>query len=115
MGNIDELQVDQQQLVEAWQRTLPNTMNNEDRCEVFADEADAKALRITIHSAGRSMHSFDFKVSYVDSREVSVELIDVETDGVSVDERTEIMQNLIQEYRRHIHECAQALHELTHA
>lgn len=115
MGKVDELQVDQQQLVDAWQRTLPNTMNKEDRCEVFADGADEKALRITIYSAGHSMHSFDFKVSYVDSREVSVELIDVETAGVSVDERTEKIQNLIQDYRRHIHECAQVLHELTHA
>lgn len=115
MGKIDELEINQQRLVEAWQKTLPERMNSGDRCEVFADEADDKALRVTIHSAGRSMHSFDFKVTYVDSREVDVELIDVEKDSVSVDERTDMMQQLIQDYRRHLHECAQALHELTHA
>ena len=93
MSKIDELRVDQQQLAEAWQQTLPNTMNSDDRCEVYTDEANDKALRVTIYSAGHTTHSFDFKVTYVDSREVNVELVDVETAGVSVDERTEIFNN----------------------
>ena len=115
MGKIDELQVDQERLAEAWRQTLPETMNSSDRCEVLADEADDKALRVTIYSAGHSMYSFDFKVAYVDSREVKVDLIDVEKDGVSVDERTDMIQQLILDYKRHLHECAQALQQLTHA
>lgn len=115
MAKMDELSVDQEQLAAAWRETLPRTMNVSDRCEVFKDEACDKSLRITIHSAGHQMYEFDFKVKYVDSREVQVELIDVEKDNVNVDERTDMIQQLIQDYKRHLHECAQALHGLTHA
>ncbi|XEC94944.1 hypothetical protein AB6A23_27355 [Paenibacillus tarimensis] len=110
----DELQIDQNRLVEAWQRTLPTTMNKADHAEVKADEADAKALRIHIRTAGHTSYTFDFKVEYVDSREVKVDFIDVEKAGISVSERTEPIQQLIEDYTRHLHECAQALHELTH-
>jgi len=109
----DELELDQQRLVEAWKRTLPSVLNESDKCEVNADEADSRAVRITIHTAGHSMYSFDFKCTYVDSREVKVDLIDVERDDQTVDERTEIIQTLIKDNIRHIHECAQQLHALT--
>ena len=115
MSKHDELRIDQQQLAEAWQRTLPDTVNERDRAIVVPDEGDSKALRITINSAGHQAYSFDFKVEYVDSREIKTTLIDVEKDGRSVDERTEIIQQLVQDYTKHIHECAQALHGLTHA
>ncbi|RAP73346.1 hypothetical protein [Paenibacillus montanisoli] len=115
MSKHDELSIDQQQLTAAWQRTLPSTINEADRAEVMPDEADPKALRVTIHTAGHQMYTFDFKVGYVDSREVQTTLIDVEKDGRTVDERTDIIQQLVQDYTRHIHECAQALHGLTHA
>ncbi|GGG26328.1 hypothetical protein [Paenibacillus abyssi] len=111
----DELQIDQRELVEAWQRTLPITMNESDSADVIADGADPKALRVHIRTAGHQAYSFDFKVEYVDSREVRVELVDVEKDGRSVDERTDQIQQLIQDYTRHLHECAQALQQLTHA
>ncbi|MFD0590524.1 hypothetical protein ACFQZE_21275 [Paenibacillus sp. GCM10027627] len=115
MAKSDELRVDPEQLAEAWQRTLSETLNSSDRCEVQRDEADDKALRVTIRSAGHQMYEIDFKVAYVDSREVRVELVDVEKDGVAVDERTDILQQLIHDYQRHLHECAQALQQLTHA
>ncbi|SDX54308.1 hypothetical protein [Paenibacillus sp. CF384] len=115
MSKHDELSIDQQQLTAAWQRTLPETIQPADRAEVLPDEADPKALRVTIHIAGHQMYTFDFKVTYVDSREIQTTLIDVEKDGRTVDERTDIIQQLVQDYTRHIHECAQALHGLTHA
>ncbi|MFX3634527.1 MAG: hypothetical protein ACE3L7_03055 [Candidatus Pristimantibacillus sp.] len=113
MGKAEELRIDQSQLVDAWQRNLPEWIHEADKCEVLADESDSKAIRVTIDIAGHQAYSFDFKVTYVDSREVKVELIDVEKDHVAVDERTEIIQELIQDYTRHMHECAQALHQLT--
>lgn len=115
MTKADVLRIDSQQLADAWQRTLPNTINSSDRCVVLRDEADDKSLRVTIHSAGHQSYEFDFKVTYVDSREVKVELVDVEKNNVTVDERTDIIQQLIQDYKRHLHECAQALLQLTHA
>ncbi len=115
MSKQDEPRINQQQLVEAWQKTLPDKISNSDSATIIADGADDRALRITIHAAGHQMYSFDFKVEYVDSREVKVELVDVEEDGRSVDERNDTIQQLIHDYRRHIHECAQALHAVTHA
>ncbi|MBO7746197.1 hypothetical protein I8J29_18470 [Paenibacillus sp. MWE-103] len=115
MSKRDELSINQQELTEAWQRTLPDVIQQSDRAEVQADEADPRSVRITIHSAGHQMYSFDFKVTYVDSREIRTTLVDVEKDGKSVDERTDSIQQLVEDYTRHIHECAQALHELTHA
>jgi hypothetical protein len=112
--NQDVLKVDQQRLVEAWQRTLPATLNTTDHATVQADEADSHSLRVYIETAGHSKYSFDFKVTYVDSREVAVELVDVEQDNSSIDERSEIVQQLVEDYVRHIHEATQVLHELTH-
>ncbi|KZE77968.1 hypothetical protein [Paenibacillus elgii] len=115
MSKKDSLQVDNQRLAEAWARTLPTVLNASDRAEVKADEAEANVIRIHIATAGRSNYSFDFKCTYVDSREVQVELIDVEREGTAVDERTDVIQTLVDDYVRHIHECAQQLHAFTHS
>jgi hypothetical protein len=108
-----ELNIDQTELVGAWQERLPEVLNVGDRAQVMADEADQQAIRIHIDTAGHQMYSFDFKCAYVDSREVSVQLIDVERDGRTTDERTEPIQELAQDYTRHIHECAQSLQPKT--
>jgi hypothetical protein len=42
-----------------------------------------------------------------------VELVDVEKDGNHVDEHTEIIQTLINDYVRHMHECAQTVKNIT--
>lgn len=109
-----EFQLDQDQLVQAWRSQLPQNLDPSDSAQVFADEANPNALRIHIDSAGRTMYSFDFQCSYLDTREVKVDLVDVERDGQTVDERTEVIQDMTQGYTRQIHECAQALHHVTH-
>ncbi|MCZ8523390.1 MULTISPECIES: hypothetical protein [Paenibacillus] len=114
MSNNDKLQIDSQRLAEAWQNTLPSVLDASDRAEVRADEAEANVLRVRISTAGRTMYNFDFKCTYVDSREVKVDLVDVERGGGSVDERTTAIQTLVDDYVRHLHECAQQLHALTH-
>ncbi|WP_438447521.1 hypothetical protein [Gorillibacterium sp. sgz5001074] len=115
MSTNDQLNVEQNKLVAAWKRVLPTTMNSTDAVTVQADEADPSAVRIHVATAGHSMYTFDFKCTYVDSREVKVELVDVEKAGQTVDERGPMIQELTGDYVRNIHECAQALHELTHA
>ncbi|MDP4099249.1 hypothetical protein OIN60_21255 [Paenibacillus sp. P96] len=110
-----ELQIDQQRLVEAWQERLPTFIGPGDKAQISADEADPKALRIHIESEGRQMYSFDFICAYVDSREVKVSLVDVESGGRTIDERSDMIQQLADDYTRHIHQCAQALQQLTHA
>jgi hypothetical protein len=105
--------MNQDQLVTAWQQTLPTTLQNGDHAEVQADGANPNALRIHIGASGRQMYSFDFSCAYVDSREVRVDLVDVERDGVTVDERNDVIQELAQNYTRHIHECAQVLQSVT--
>lgn len=113
--STDELTtVHPNELIDAWQRTLPITMNSTDTVTVKADGADPKAIRIHVDTAGHSKLSFDFLCTYVDSREVKVELVDVEKDNRSIDERGEQFQRLAEDYVRNIHECAQALHKLTH-
>jgi hypothetical protein len=115
MTRKDQLTVPQHELVEAWQRTLPERLNPGDSVIVRADGADPKSLRVTIHAAGRQMYEFDFAVRYVDSREIEVQLVDAESGGKSIDEHADAVQELIADYRRHLHECAQSLHDLTHA
>lgn len=115
MNRKDRLTVPQDELVAAWQRTLPKRLNAGDSVKVWADGADPKSLRVTIHAAGRQMYELDFSVRYLDSREIDVELVDVESGGRSIDEHTDAIQALIADYRRHLHECAQSLHDLTHA
>lgn len=113
MSKTETLQLKGTPLAEAWAKTMPIVLNQSERAEVWADEAQSNALRVHIMTAGHSKYSFDFKCIYVDSREVQVELIDVERDGVSVDERTDVIQTLVDDYVRHIHECAQQLHAVT--
>ncbi|MCC3373893.1 hypothetical protein [Cohnella sp. REN36] len=113
--NEDQLNVPQDELVQAWQHTLPERLTAGDQAEVMPDESDPTRLLVHIRTAGRQMMEFDFAVRYVDSREIAIELSDVERDGQSVDERTDVMQELIADYRRHLHECAQALHHFTKA
>ncbi|RED53148.1 hypothetical protein DFP95_1269 [Cohnella lupini] len=114
MSSNDELSVPREDLAEAWQQTLPERLSGGDKAEVLADEADPRTLRVNIKTAGHQMLEFDFAVQYVDAREIDIQLTDVEKDGQSVDERTDIMQELIVDYRRHLHETAQALHHYTH-
>jgi fructose-specific phosphotransferase system component IIB len=114
MEKNNTLQVDQNQLVQAWSRTMPIVLNASDQAEIKADAADPRTIWVHITTAGHSGFSFDFKCTYVDSREVKVEFVDVEHEGRNADERTDIIQTLIEDYVRHIHECAQQLHAVTH-
>jgi len=115
MSSNDELTVPQESLAQAWQETLPERLHGGDKAEVWADGADPRTLRVHIRTAGHQMMEFDFAVRYVDSREIDVQLTDVEKDGQTTDERSDVIQELIADYRRHLHECAQALHHFTHA
>jgi hypothetical protein len=115
MPSNDELTVPQQDLVEAWKRTLPERLTEGDTAEIYPDGTDPRAFQVHIKTAGRQMMEFDFSVQYVDSREIAIQLIDVEKDGQTVDERADIIQQLIGDYRRHLHETAQALHHYTHS
>lgn len=115
MSKLDKPNINQDQLVKEWQTTLPNTLNSEDKAHVLADPANPQTLLVYITTAGHSGYTFDFKVTYVDAREISVELLDVEKDQVHVDETTEIIQTLIEDYVRHLHECAQVLNKVTNA
>jgi hypothetical protein len=114
MSNLDGPVIDQARLVEEWKSALPNTLDKADQARIWADESDPGALRVHITTAGHTGYTFDFKVTYVDSREVKVEFIDVEQGQKHIDERTDITQTLINDYVRHLHECAQALKEVTH-
>jgi hypothetical protein len=115
MSKLDKPVINQSRLVEEWKSALPNTLDKADQARVWADESDPVALRIHITTAGHTGYTFDFKVKYVDSREIEVELVDVEQGQMHINERTEVVQLLIEDYMRHLHECAQALKEVTHA
>jgi hypothetical protein len=115
MSKADSPVINQQELVDAWQNALPNTLNASDKATVLADESNPNGIRIHIQCAGHSDYSFDFACTYVDSREVKVQLVDAESGHVSIDERNERVQQLIEDYVRHIHECAQVLHAVTHS
>ncbi|XID91838.1 hypothetical protein ACF3MZ_25640 [Paenibacillaceae bacterium WGS1546] len=114
MASKDELTVPQDELVEAWQRTLPERLAPGDTAEVYGDGTDPRSIHVHIKTAGRQMMEFDFAIQYVDSREIDIRLKDFEKDGQTVDERPEPIQELIGDYRRHLHETAQALHHFTH-
>ncbi|MFC5451469.1 hypothetical protein [Paenibacillus aestuarii] len=114
MSKRDNLTIDQTQLVEEWQNMLPQQLEAADQARVWADESDPHALWAHIMTAGHTGYTFDFKVTYVDSREVNVALTDVQQGTTHIDERTDIVQTLVDDYVRHIHECAQALHQVTH-
>ncbi|MFD2614455.1 hypothetical protein [Paenibacillus gansuensis] len=110
----DQLKVNQDELVDAWNETLPSILNGSDKALVQGDAADPNSLRVAIQTAGRTNYSFDFKVTYADSREIDTQLVDVEADGIHVDEHTDIIQGLAHDYVRHMRECAQNLQEITH-
>lgn len=109
-----DFSVSQSTLVEAWNDSLPLQLHDSDSFQIRGDSADEKALRIHIDTDGRTGYSFDFKCTYLDDRSVRVDLIDVEKDEESVDEHTVIIQELVEDYIRHIHECAQAVQSITH-
>lgn len=113
MNLSEQPSVNYKQLTSAWTEELPRNLPESDHARVWADEADPNALRIHITNAGRTSYTFDFKCTYADPREVKVELIDVERDDLHVSEQTSTIQNLAQDYVRHIHECAQALQKIT--
>ncbi|GIQ68954.1 hypothetical protein DUZ99_16255 [Xylanibacillus composti] len=115
MTKADRPQSSREELLRAWERNLPSVLNQNDQAKVNLDQGDERALRITIQTAGRTGYNFDFKCTYMDDREVDVQLVDVESEGQSVDERNEQIQELISDYVRHIHECAQMVIPVTHA
>jgi len=115
MSSNDELTVPPADLAEAWQQTLPERLTEGDKAVVMVNQTDPRALQVHIKTAGHQMMEFDFAVQYVDSREIDIQLTDVELDGQSVDERSDIIQQLIVDYRRHLHETAQALHHYTYS
>jgi hypothetical protein len=102
-------------LIEGWQERLPQCLNPSDEADIQPDGHDPNLLRIHIDTEGRSGYTFDFTVRYVDDREIEVGFVDVDQNGVAVDESSEQVQNLIEDYVRHLHECAQILQRLTHA
>ncbi len=113
MTKAPVLNVDPRQLAKAWNETLPRLLNPSDKATVKPDEKDRHVLNIHIQTAGRGLYSFDFRCTYMDEREVQVEVADAERGHTATDERTEIAQTLIEDYVRHIHECAQQLKGLT--
>ncbi len=113
MPKTAELTVDLKQLAQAWNETLPLMLHPSDKSSVEADEKFPNVLHIHIITEGHSQYSFDFRCTYVDSREVKVEVVDVERDGATTDERRAMIQTLIEDYMRHIHECAQRLKGMT--
>lgn len=115
MSKSDKPSVDQAELVKEWVNVMPTVLQPADQTRVWADEGDADAIRVHIMTAGHTGYSFDFKVTYVDAREVKVELTDVQQGTTHIDERGDVVQSLIDDYVRHIHECAQALQKVTNS
>jgi len=101
-------------LEQAWKEKLPDLLQPGDGCEVWADEKNPHSLNIHIDVAGHSLYSFDFHCTYMDDREVKVELADVQQGSRHIDEHHETVQQLIGDYVRRIRECAQQLKPLTH-
>ena len=104
-----------ERLLEAWQEMLPKVIQPGDGFEIHLEEARQNSLLIHIAVSGHSMYSFDFRCQYVDDREVKVELLDAQQGKRHIDERHETVQQLIEDYVRHIRECAQKLQGVTHA
>lgn len=113
MNTSNELNVNSDTLIQAWQHALPEFIKPTGESEIQADAKSSNSLLIHIKDDGRSHYSFDFRVNYVDDREINVEFLDVEKAGMHVDDNSEAVQTLAKDYVRHIHECAQHLKELT--
>jgi hypothetical protein len=114
LSNLEVPVINQVDLVAAWQQTLPIYLNETDRVKVTQDEMNPNWIRIHIDTAGRSLYSFDFCTFYLDSREIKVDFVSAHQDHKLLDEKTDEVQELIKDYVRHIHECAQALQKVTH-
>jgi hypothetical protein len=112
LSKLDIPTLNQVDLAAAWQKTLPNYLNETDQAKVTQDSQE---LQIHITTGGRSFYTFEFDVAYMDSREVKVDFKLASKDNKPVDEQTELVQNLIHDYVRHIHECAQDLQRITHS
>jgi len=108
------MNINQEQLVQAWERTLPEVLESRDSVKVTADQGDSNSLRIHINTAGRTKYEFDFKCTYLDPHEVKVDMLHLAKGGRNDEDSMEIMKNLADDYVRHIHECAQALQNITH-
>ncbi len=52
MSNLDKPSISQDQLVEEWKKTLPNTLNSTDQVRVWADESNPLVLLVNINTAG---------------------------------------------------------------
>jgi hypothetical protein len=116
LQKLDMPMINQEELVAQWQHTLPIYLNASDRAEVTQDQVNPDWIRVHIDTAGRNLYSFHFCLFYQDSREIRVEFISAEKDHERiVDTETEPVQDLIKDYIRHIHECAQALQKVTHS
>lgn len=113
MSKLDIPTVNPVDLVAAWQETLPNYLNETDQAKVKQDAKNSQGLQIHIATAGRSLYTFEFDVTYMDSREVKVDFKLASKDNKPVDEQTELVQEMIHDYVRHIHECAQDLQRIT--
>jgi hypothetical protein len=115
LSKLEMPTLNQADLVAAWQKTLPDYLNESDQAKVTQDAGIPHLMRIQIDSAGRNFYSFEFDVTYLDSREVKVEFRLALRDKKPIAEQTEQVQELIKDYVRHIHECAQALQKITHS
>ncbi|NBI30662.1 hypothetical protein [Chengkuizengella marina] len=111
----EALTINSEELLQNWQSTLPTILNKTDSVDVSLDHANSNALNIHISTAGHAMYTFDFRCTYADERKVDVSLIDVEQNNKAIDENNEVIQTLAEDYVRHIHECAQTLHSITHS
>lgn len=114
MNHVQAIKVDQN-LIDAWNQALPGILHSTDSADVKADSLDPHTLRIFIQTAGHTKYAFEFKCRYVDDREVNVHLMNAHKGIGCAEEATEVVEDLADDYIRHIHECAQALQSLTHA
>lgn len=115
MSSNDTLTIPQAELVEAWRDKLPELLETGFEAEIKPDDADPHAFWVEMRTSGHEELSLIFCVRYVDSREIDVRLSDVQQAGKSIDESGDSVQMLIANCRRQLHQCAQALHEYTHA
>lgn len=115
MSKVDMPTINQSDLVSEWQKSMPGYLNQTDQVKVKQDIRDPQAINIHIDTAGRSLYAFEFSVTYQDSREVLVEVQAVTQDNKPIADHTESARELIKDYVRHIHECAQALQSITHS
>jgi hypothetical protein len=115
LSKLDIPAINQTELVAEWQKSLPSYLNKTDQAKVTQDPSNPLVIKIHIDSAGRSFYAFEFNVTYLDSREVYVEAETAVKDNKPIAVQTEPAQELIKDYVRHIHECAQALQKVTHS